>query len=413
MEPTIQPWVRWLVCAGWFAMCAQISQGEFEAQLESAFCTVYDECLGETCAEPDYVADSGACTYDARAAEACVEGWSELTCDQFFEIGSPAACEDVYTDCDTCEDDALFEDMDQVSEGVFDDEGVLCSNVDTDVSDGSTTAGNPAWGPWDGGEDHTEFYGVYGFVTNFDQNDIDRIARRYNCGVGINAVTGCDAFGAEFTPGEYVVVGAVLEGPLPLQDTVYTYQYGFVFDRDDDSSNNLVAQPPFEGDFFQSTDYWIVLQYTPFIGWFLDVVELRNGVPQPIDAFARVIIRGNSLTSLIPKSALPAAEPGYRATVHGHQGDFGEALPTTADTEPPIEEELRKVTADASGIGGEDGGGAEGGEDGSAGSDVDGGGCGCTVSPATFESNAVLALFVLLVLMTHRMRQTRSTATTS
>jgi MYXO-CTERM domain-containing protein len=409
MNRTTKPWVQGLLCAWWFLICAQTIDQKAEEELEAAFCALAEECLGSPCNDAEVV-DRSSCTYDASAARDCLNGLEQVTCDNWLD-SLPRACEEIYTDCDPCEDDPYYEDMDEVSEGVFGDDGTLCANVDDNVEDGPITAGNPAWGPWEGGDDHTEFHGVYAFETTFDQNDIDRINRHYPCGVGVNAVMACDSFGNELTPGAYVVVGTALTGPVPLQDTVNTYQYGFVFDSDGDPNNNLVAVPPFTGDFFQGTDFWLVLDYTPFTGWFLNVVELRNGIPQPIDGLARVVIDGNSMTALIPKSSLPAAAPGYRVTVHCHQGDFGEVLPTNADTEPAVEQPLRVVAEQAEGMGGDDGTdgtGADNGSDG-AGSDSstdgDDGGCGCRVSPASIESNATLALLVLLVLGSHRTRR--------
>jgi MYXO-CTERM domain-containing protein len=415
MERRIQPWMRGVLCACCFLTCAQTIEQKSEEEIEAAFCSLVEECFETDCNEAEYI-DRSNCTYDARAAEDCLEGLGQVGCDNFLD-SLPSACDQVYTDCDTCEDDPFYEDMDEVSEGVFGDDGTLCSKVDSDVYDGSITAGNPNWGPWEGGDDHTEFYAVYAFEATLSQDDIDRIDRHYPCGAGVNAVMGCDSFGNELTPGPYVVIGHVLKGTVPLQDTTYTCQYGFVFDRDGEPSNNLVAQAPFIGDFFQGTDFWTVLQYTPFVGWFLDVVELRGGIPQPIDELARVIIDGNSMTALVPKSSLPAAEPCYRVTVHCHQGDFGETLPTTADTERPIEEELRCVTAEVGGTGGQDGAGGTGGSGADEGSGATGGdetdgsddgGCGCSVSPESFESSAVLALFVLLLLSSQRIRRKRA-----
>lgn len=400
--------MRAALCLSWFAICAQINEASFQERSEAAVCGLVEECLGQTCSDAEPV-DTSDCTYDARAAQDCVVGLEEATCDQGAGFGFPfpAVCDEVYA-CPPCDGDESFEDMDEVSEGLLGDRGALCSHVDTDVFDGPITAGNPAWGPWEGGDDHTEFYSVYAVEIELTQADVDRINGVYPCGTSVNALTVCDAFDNPLQPGPYVVIGHVLKGDVPLRDDTNVYQYGFVFDSDGDPENDLVANPPFIGDFFQGTDFWHVLDYTPGVSWTLSVYELRNQVAQPIDGVARAIVDGNTITALVPKNALSAEIPGYRVTVHCHQGDFGETLPTTADTEPPIEEPLASVDVDTPNLdGGVPGGGVPDGGDQPSGSD-DGGGCGCHVaSKELAESTATLALALLGIGLVTRRRRRR------
>lgn len=396
--------MRAVLCISWFAMCAQIDESEYQERVETAVCGLFEQCLGQTCPSDGEDIDTSDCEYDARAAEDCVAGLEGAACDQEELLGFPfpAACEQVY-DCRPCDGDESFEDMDDVSSGLFEDRDALCSRVRTDVFDGPITAGNPAWGPWEGGDDHTEFYGVYAFETELTQDDIDRIDGVYPCGTSVNALTVCDAFGNALEPGSYVVIGHVLNGDVPLRDDTNVYQYGFVFDSDGDPENDLVANPPFTGDFFQGTDFWHVLDYTPGVFWTLSVYEVRNQVAQPIDGVARAIVAGNTITALVPKSALPAETPGYRVTVHCHQGDFGESLPTNADTEPPIDEPLATVGEAGSDM---DAGVPDAGVD--AGDELsdsnDGCGCGVT-SPESAESTATLVLGLLGVSFVMRRRR--------
>jgi MYXO-CTERM domain-containing protein len=409
--------MRAMLCVGWFAMCAQIAEDEYQERAETAVCGLLQQCLGLTCPPAEDV-DTSECTYDVRAADDCIEGLEGATCDQAEVLGFqfPAACERVY-DCPPCDDDPSFDDMNDVSAGLFEDRSVLCSKVRTDVFDGAITAGNPAWGSWEGGDDHTELCAFYAFETELTQTDVDRIDAAYPCGTSVNALTVCDAFGNPLEPGAYVVIGHVLKGDVPLRDDTNVYQYGFVFDSDGDPENDLVANPPFTGDFFQGTDFWHVLDYTPGVFWTLSVYELANQIAQPTDGFARAIVAGNTMTALVPKSALPAEAPGYRLTVHCHQGDFGESLPTTADTEPPVEEPLATVDAQTPNLdggvpdGGElDGGAFDGGEPdgGDEPSNGDGGCSGCRVtSPESTESTATLVLALLGIGLVRRRRKHR------
>jgi hypothetical protein len=394
-------------------LCAALDEQEFLAQSEAEVCDLYQECLGATCASDQFF-DTSECTYDARAAQDCVDGLAALTCDAFLALQLPSACDDVW-ECPPCDDDPLFEDMDDVSEGLTGDRDAFCRIVDTNLSVAPTVAGNPDWGEWLGGGDHTEFHGVYAYVGVLDEAALESVDGLYPCGPGVNARTLCESSQDTLPSGEYILIGHVLQGDVPPEDPSQYYQYGFVFDSDGDPTNNFVAAAPFTGDFFQGTDRWYAVAYAPGSGWALSVLGVDGVTAQPVASAARVVVTGNTMTLVVPKDELPADPLGYRVTVHCHQGDFGESLPATADTEAPIDQPLRTVEAGA-GSGGTGGSGAQGGGgNGATGgegidnpsADDSGAGCNCEVSTQTMESSATLALLVLTILLAQQARRRR------
>jgi hypothetical protein len=392
----------------WFLLCAAIDENEFLAQSEAEVCDLYQECLGATCEADQFFepSDTSECTYDASAADDCVDELAAFTCDSFLSGELPSVCDDVW-ECPPCDDDPFLEDMDDVSEALTGDRNEFCSHVDTDLSVAPTVAGNPDWGEWFGGGDHTEFHGVVAVVRTLDAAAVQSLIGFYPCGPGVNARTICESSQDTLSPGEYVFVGQVLQGDVPPEDQSQYYQYGFVFDADGDTTNNFDAAPPFEGDFFQDTDRWYVVAYAPGSGWALSTLGVDGTSALPVASAARVVVSGNTMTLVVPKDELPADPLGYRVTVHCHQGDFGESLPATADTAAPIDRPLKTVEAGGSVAQGPNGNGATDG----AGLDdpsADGGGCGCEVSTQTMESSATLALLVLTILFVQQARRRRS-----
>jgi hypothetical protein len=128
---------------------------EFLEQSEAAVCDLFEECYeGDFACAADQFFDPSECFYDERAADDCVAGLTELTCDTFPDV-IPRVCADVW-ECFPCDDDPLFEEMDNVSEGLTGDRDVFCRDVDTNLSVAPTVAGNPDWGVWFGGGDHTD-----------------------------------------------------------------------------------------------------------------------------------------------------------------------------------------------------------------------------------------------------------------
>lgn len=162
------------------------------------------------------------------------------------------------------------------------------------------------------------------------------------CGRDGDIVVAC-ASGASFPAGDFFLASNIFEGDIPLDDPTWLYTYAFVFDQDGDPTNNWVPLPQFPNDFFQDTDRWYQLQYTPGMGWWLEVqVADEAGNITPVASDARVVIDGNTVTAYIPAAEFSDPCPDYRMTSFGHTGDFGLGDPRvwTADVEPVIEEGL-------------------------------------------------------------------------
>ena len=67
----------------------------------------------------------------------------------------------------------------------------------------------------------------------------------------------CAGTGA-FPDSAHFLAATIVAEAVPLTDPTYSHQYGFVFDGDDNASNNYVAGSSYPNDFFQDTDRWYV-----------------------------------------------------------------------------------------------------------------------------------------------------------
>jgi hypothetical protein len=391
------------------------SEEEFNIEVEAITCQLLQDCVGISCENDAFVGDDvEECTYDARAAQDCLDGLQSLGCDAFVEGSLPAACERVY-DCGTCwEEDELFEDVGDASRGVVGDTSTLCDHVDTAVDRDPTMHSSEEVPAKPGAGDHTETRGVVAIRTTLAADQLTAAFGNghYPCGPGINGWTLC-ATQAALEPGPYVIIVNVLEGDVPRNDPGRIYQYGFVFDADDDESNNYVPSPPFTNDFFRDTDWWCEARYDASSGWTLAATDARDGNFLNVQTNARLIIDGNTMTLVVPASELSADLPTYRVTAFSHSGDFGQNPPHDweGDVEAPVDQPLREieeVTTDP-GAGG-NGGGGSGGPGGSPASGDGASGCDCqTVSlsaGSTGPTNVLLTLIVSLFIW--RRRRTRS-----
>jgi hypothetical protein len=122
---------------------------------------------------------------------------------------------------------------------------------------------------------------------------------------------------------DLLILSMILQEDVPLSDPTYLYQYGFVFDQDGNQSNNFVPLPRFSNDFFQNTDKWYEVLYTPQSGWRLKVTDARNGGFVQVASAARAVINGNSITLAVPVSEFGVARPSFRLSAFRHTGDFG------------------------------------------------------------------------------------------
>lgn len=388
----------------------------FNTEAEAIVCQLLRDCVDVTCENDAVVGDEvDDCTYDTSAAQDCLDGLQSLDCDAFSGGSFPSACEEVY-DCPPClNDDELFEEVGEASRGVIGDTFTLCDNVDTSVNRDSTVHSNENVPAKPGSGDHTETRGVVAIETTLDAEQLRSAFGNgaYPCGPGLNGLTVCTTTGgAPLQAGRYIVVQNVVEAAVPRNDPGKIYQYGFVFDADDDESNNYVPSPPFTNDFFRGTDRWYEAVYDELGFWTLTATDARDGNLVSVQSDARLIMKGNTLTLVVPASEFSADPPSYRVTSFCHTGDFGQNPPNVwgGDVEPPVDQPLRQVqdlTADP-GTGGTSGGSGTGGTPDFVDDDD---GCGCrTVSPSdrsTAMTNALLGLFVTLFITRRRPRHGR------
>ncbi len=141
-------------------------------------------------------------------------------------------------------------------------------------------------------------------------------------------------------PGDYLVVAMSTQGLIPTDDPVNSYQYGFVFEDDGNDSNNYEPAPAFQGDYFQGTDKWYALEYSPAAGWDLKVTDASDNAFQQVASAAWAVIAQNCVMLVVPMSEFDGPTPQYRVTAFRHSGDFGQNPPFdySADFHPEIDE---------------------------------------------------------------------------
>ena len=133
-----------------------------------------------------------------------------------------------------------------------------------------------------------------------------------------------------------------------LLDTTFNDSVDRSFDQDGFAGNNYQPIPQFAGDYFQDTDKWYAVEYSPGIGWQLKVTDARNNNFVPVASAARAVIRGNAMMIMIPESEFSVPNPSYRTTSFRHSGDFGQNPPFDwlADYDPVPGEPLRPFPAE-------------------------------------------------------------------
>src|SRR5690606_23825571 len=95
-------------------------------------------------------------------------------------------------------------------------------------------------------------------------------------GVGPNGLLVCPLFQEDAEPGEWIIVSQIFDTELPLADPENFYQYGFVFDSNNTTSDNWTTLPQFRNDYFQGSDRWYEVTYTPKTGWMLNVLVVTD-----------------------------------------------------------------------------------------------------------------------------------------
>lgn len=148
------------------------------------------------------------------------------------------------------------------------------------------------------------------WVTNLDQATVDTLfnATTFDCTNVVDGVRTACASTNPIDPGPMFVAAARFAEPIPHESSDGLMIYSLVLDADGDPANNYVAEPPFTNDFFQGTDRWYELTYTPQDGWLLSVD--RNTASSD----ARVAIMDDLIVFFVPMTELPVDEPGYRLT---------------------------------------------------------------------------------------------------
>ncbi|MCR9246794.1 MAG: hypothetical protein NXI31_17310 [bacterium] len=160
---------------------------------------------------------------------------------------------------------------------------------------------------------------------------------------------GAEGYTVKATPsvplaeGDYCLFWHSVAEDIPLADATQQYQFAFVMDSDANASNNYVASPNFPNDFFAGTDRWYELNYTPANGWTLRcrVVGPGNSV-NTVASAAHVIVRGDTMLLLVPRSEFAVARPPFRVTTFCHTGDYGIPAPHdwSGDPTPTVAEPL-------------------------------------------------------------------------
>ncbi len=161
-------------------------------------------------------------------------------------------------------------------------------------------------------------------------------AGAFPCGMGPNGLTVCAEIPAADPGGRELVIAVTYGATIALAHPSDSYQFGFVFDGDGNASNNYVASAQFAGDYYQGTDTWYSLEYTPGNGWKLKVTDARNGGFVAKASAARAVISGRTIALVVPASEFAVARPAFRTTSFRHTGDFGQNPPYdyNADYDP-------------------------------------------------------------------------------
>ncbi len=166
----------------------------------------------------------------------------------------------------------------------------------------------------------------------------------FPCGDGPNGYTVCPDISATLPEdAKWQLLAQIFDADVPLNDAANYYQFGFVFDADGNPDNNYVPLAQYANDYYQGTDLWYSVEYSPSGGWHLVVTDARNNAFTAIASAARAIILGNTIALVVPHSEFSATEVWFRLTSFRHSGDYGQNPPYdwSSDYHPMLDELTR------------------------------------------------------------------------
>jgi hypothetical protein len=247
----------------------------------------------------------------------------------------------------------------QVSTEVFaGNPNAFCANATSNVFTGPVTYSLPNYDPRARALNHTSFKILGGAVYpiaaggaaapntrssgtyQITADGADALNTKYPCGQHANGITHC-VLTNPLTAGTYVIVFGIMHGNIPLADGGNLYQYGFVFDRDNDPANNYVPPPQFANDFFKGTDQWYQAQYNPrSTGFSFGARRVSNNSSQIFPTTARLILNGATWFLIVPASEFSVPDPMVRFTAFRHTGNFGLTGDWDGDVQRPVDQPL-------------------------------------------------------------------------
>lgn len=146
--------------------------------------------------------------------------------------------------------------------------------------------------------------------------------------------------GAFGLTGDATVITAVMAEPIPEASEEYEYQFGFVFDRDGDPTNNYRGSDAYPADFFDDSDLWFVATYDADGIWRMNVTDARDGNLSTVASNARIIVDGHVITLALPPGEVDPGIGTFRFTAFRHTGDYGAQGEWAGDVVPAVGESL-------------------------------------------------------------------------
>ncbi len=199
-------------------------------------------------------------------------------------------------------------------------------------------------------ENYTETVGFGWAVADLDQTRLDAAfgtgTALYPVGDGPHGRGVPAELPTVMQPGPYLFAWQIVDGSIPLEHPDRQFQFAFVLDEDNDSSNNFHAQAPLSGDFFDDTDLWFDGRCEANGRWRLHVKLARYGNIMDRHSAARCIIQNNVQMFVIPVEEIDAdgdQEVGARFTTFtsgpemGQNGTFWSGDVTPIVGEPLID----------------------------------------------------------------------------